>query len=449
MDTIVAIATASGPGGIAIIRLSGVRALSIVSVFLSRPVLKTRYLYYCSFYDPKQDLLVDHGCVVYFEGPASYTGEDVVELHVHASSFVLKTLMAALIREGARLAQQGEFTKRAYLNGKLTLEQAEGVAELISSDHAFSHQVAMGHVQGKMMGYLQAIREPFVAFLAQLEGSIDFPDEVPVVSRDTFKSLVLEKQMWLKGVLDQQDFGRVLSRGLRCVIMGRPNVGKSTLFNTLLGEERVLVSAEAGTTRDYIEEKIQLKGIPFCLIDTAGIHETQDVVEKEGIAKIKELIRSVDLCLFVVDLQQGSIAADLQYFRRYAKDKDFIVVVNKQDLLTDDYVVPDMAAAFKVVSVSAVSDRRLSILQEALLDFVASKQPGEDLSLLCTLRQEAALRRLSDLMVTLLVQLNEAVYDDLLVPLLKDIVLCCDDMCGETLSEEVLDTVFSRFCVGK
>lgn len=450
MNTIAAIATAIGSGGIGIIRLSGPASLYIALSLLDISSLEPRKMMFVKVNDPDKRCLLDEGCCVYFKGPFSYTGEDVVEFHLHASSYILKRVLDLLIEKGAVLAQAGEFTKRAFLNGKLTLEQAEAVGDLIASEHEFSHAVAMNHLQGALFKRLATCKKICLEILAHIEGSIDFPDEVPAINREEVSQQLLLQHDWIKQVLAQQDFGRILKKGVKCLIVGRPNVGKSTLFNTLVGESRALVSNQAGTTRDYIDVTVMLQGTPFHFIDTAGIHDSDDFLEQEGIAKLDALIQKADICIWVENPDWAKYQEQCAHIESLLEQKDLFLVMNKcEEMHEFDNIHFCKKGSRSLLKVSAKNQQGLDTLKEALLQFISDKKNNFSEDLLCSLRQEKALQGVDHSLTQVMNGLKEAYFDDLLSIDLKMVIQFCDDIGGEGIHEEVLDFVFSKFCVGK
>lgn len=387
------------------------------------------------------------GCL-FFKGPHSYTGEDVVELHLHSSPFILKTVLNVLLDKGAGLAAPGEFTRRAFVNGKLDLTKAESVIDLIHSSTDKSHTVALSHLQGRLYSRLMDAREVYMTLLEQVEASIDFPDEVdPVNKTEMMAQLATQKEL-VNDILSIGDFGPIVRSGVNVLIVGQPNVGKSSLMNALLGQDRAIVTEIAGTTRDFITESIQLGGIQFHIYDTAGIRHTEDYVELLGMKKITELMDSAHIILFMVDANHGVTQSDLHVYDTLPCDTPKVLVVNKIDSATLPEVPPHLSE-LPLISISAKNSTGLDALKAHLYSEFVSGLDRLDLDLLCNTRQLSCLRRISNSLTTLQQNISLGVEDDLLSIELKSIIQDLGEITGDEVTEEVLDGIFSRFCVGK
>jgi len=451
METIVAPVTSTGQSAVAIIRVSGERAKSIVALFLQQKLDKARYVYTCDFNDA-EGKTVDHLCAVFFKGPASFTGEDVVELYTHASDFIVKRIIACLCQAGAQMAQAGEFSRRAYFNGKMSLEQVQAIPDLLQADNQLAHDIAMTHLQGKLSKHIQEIKHEFLSVLAQIEGSIDFPEEVPEINRKEFREKLKNRSQQISEILEKQAFGRILQRGPKVLIMGPPNVGKSSLFNLLLGESRALVSDQAGTTRDFLEARVSYNGSAYLFYDCAGIHETTEKIEKAGIEKISTLVTKADLCLWVHDQSQPITEEDQQSINKMIENKGVLHVYNKADLspsLMADSSHNLHLNSKKAVFISCLNRSGIEDLFMKIDTYFNKEKILNDLDFICSIRQEESLRRVNESLNQLCQQSEELIFDDLLVIELKQLMMHCEDFHGDSLHEEVLDDIFSRFCVGK
>lgn len=451
METIAAPVSAPGQGAVAIVRLSGKQAKKIVAPFLSKGLYKPRYVYTCDFKD-KEGKHLDQLCVVFFQGPASFTGEDVVELYTHGSPFIVKKILSCLCDAGAKMARAGEFSRRAYMNGKMSLEQVQAIPDLIEADNQLAHDIAISHLQGKLSERIGIIKKEFLTIVAQIEGSIDFPDEVPEIDRDKLKQTLKRQYHLLNKIIENQAFGRILQQGPKILIVGPPNVGKSSLFNLLLGESRALVSNQAGTTRDFLEARLSYQGAAYIFYDCAGIHEAQEGIEKAGIEKINQLIQQADLCLWVHDMSNPLLKKDQQEIESMVGVKPVLHVLNKSELQISKENGLRKSYFFNVkeaVKISCYEERGVEALFQKIDQFFNKDKILDDLDCLCSIRQEKSLRCIAKSMKQLLKQSTEATFDDLLVIELKQLLMHCDDITGETLHEAVLDDIFSRFCVGK
>lgn len=447
-DTIAAVATPPGIGGIGVIRISGPGALSILqSVFSHKGDILPRYFYYGQIFHPSSQVVLDDGCAVYFKAPASFTGEDVVELHLHGSYYVLKAVLELLLGLGCRIADKGEFTRRAFLNGKMDLTQAESVIDLIHSDNKTSHQVALRHLEGHLYTRISSVRGQLMAILEQVEGSIDFPEEVPAIDHEEVLATFADIQRMLGRMLMLGDFGKMISQGVKCVIVGRPNAGKSSLLNCLAGEERAIVTPIPGTTRDFIDVRVDLGGLTFEFVDTAGVREATDYVETLGINRVQELIRTAAVVLWVLDLSEAVTAEDRRILDMLRDVKRAYLVLNKSDCVQklDTAWLPDWPA----LTVSAKNQAGMDALKAQLYEDFVSKFEQADLDIVCNVRQLECLKAVKGLLDRLSETIKGGYEDDLLAGDLKQAVLKLGEITGEEITEEVLDGIFSRFCVGK
>ncbi len=456
-DTICAIASAPGEGSVGLVRVSGKEAVSLVArLFQGKKgkrleSIPSHQVAVGKLTDPTTGKTLDEVLAVVMRGPHSYTGEDVVELSGHGNPRLLSRVVEVLIREGARLAERGEFTKRAFLNGKIDLTQAESVMDTVRSVTPFGMDMALSQLDGKLGKHLSGIRERMIAILAPIEACIDFPEEeVPEVPRLTLleqvSSLVKEVREILKGAAA----GRILREGMSAVIAGKPNVGKSSLLNALLREGRAIVTEVPGTTRDTISEWADVGGIPVQLIDTAGIRETKDRVEQIGISRSREALAKGDLLLLVLD-RSVPLESDDYELLEIAKQKKSVVVLNKMDL--EGPLQPrDVEKIYSgpLVSLSVTANQGLNQLEERIVKTVLEEgTPEVELPRLTRLRHQEGLERALSFLSEAEKTLQGNLPLDLVAHDLRGAALAIGEITGECFTEDLLNRIFSEFCVGK
>ncbi len=449
-DTIVARATPAGIAAIGIIRLSGSNSLSYLkSCFIFSKSITPNTICVGYFNDPATQEPIDHVCIAYFKAPKSYTGEDSVEIYCHSSTYVMTSILNAFLFLGARLANSGEFSKRAYINGKLSLTQSESVIDLIHSETKLQHQASLNRVKGKLFHHIQSIRQRFMSLLEQLEGSIDFPDEVPPLPRSNTADALSSIAKDLNHILSLQDLGKSITEGIHCDLIGKPNVGKSSLFNALLGEDRSIVTDTPGTTRDYINERIHYNNMHFHLYDTAGLRNSDDVIEFLGMEKIQTLLKTASIILWVADQSQPFTPEDQVVFNHIKHYQNYAIIQTKSDLPADSaFLMPHASPLFQhTCSISNIDS--INHLKQLIYDYTVSSFQDQDLEFLCNIRQQACLKTLSFHVSTLLQHLDTQHHDDMLAIDLRDCINTCSELTGDAITEEVLDGIFSRFCVGK
>ena len=371
-DTIAAIATAPGEGGIGIIRISGEKSLQVAqSIFKSKSgkMIKdynARTLIYGTVVDNEK--VIDEVLVAYMKGPNSYTAEDVIEINCHGGFISVKKILELILSKGVRLAEAGEFTKRAFLNGRIDLSQAEAIIDVIKSKTDMAHEVAQSQLEGSLAKKIKDLRMNVTEFLAQLEVSIDFAEEdVEEITYQTLEEKALELRNEIKKLYDTAESGKILRDGLKTVIVGKPNVGKSSLLNSILGENRAIVTDIAGTTRDVIEEFVNIKGIPLKIVDTAGIRETEDVVEKIGVEKSRESFSTADLVIMVLDASRKLSEEDMEILESL-KNKKTIILLNKMDLEPQIELekIEEFVNSEDIIKISALKHQGIEELQDKI-----------------------------------------------------------------------------------
>lgn len=441
-DTIVAIATPPGRGGVGIIRLSGPKAYSIAMIINGNKELLPRLATFCSFY---ADSLIDQGLMLYFKAPHSFTGEDVVEIQAHGSPVVLDMLTKACIQVGARLARPGEFSERAFLNDKIDLTQAEAIADLIQASSQTAARMALKSLQGEFSNKINQLNEQLIYLRLYVEAAIDFPEEeIDFLNDGKVATLLQTILAELTAIRAQANQGVMLREGLSLVIAGRPNAGKSTLINNLAGRDIAIVTEIAGTTRDVMREHILLDDIPLHIIDTAGLRESDDVVEKEGIKRAWQELKKADCVLLVVDIndpQQHQLLTK-EISAALPTDVPIITVFNKIDTVAQIAQVQEHA-----VYLSAKLGEGMHGLKQVIKD-VVGYQPNEG-QFLARRRHLQALDEAQNLLVTGQQQLSAHRAGELLAEDLRQAhqVLC--EITGEFSSDDLLGRIFSSFCIGK
>ena len=449
-ETIVALATATGSGAIAVIRVSGVGAIAIVDkVFKGKDLSgqPSHTLHFGTIRDG--DEVLDEVVVSLFVGPHSYTGENVVEVSTHNSRYIIERVIQLLISGGARAAQPGEFTLRAFLNGKMDLSQAEAVADLIASNSAVSHQVAMQQMRGGFSNILKQLREQLIQFASLIELELDFSEEdVEFANREQLTTLILEINAVVRKLIGSFEQGNVLKNGVPVVIAGKPNVGKSTLLNTLLNEERAIVSDIAGTTRDTIEDEININGVTFRFIDTAGIRDTQDIIEAKGVARTREKMRQARLIIYLADPQQDDIDEITSQIDEVAQlGIPYVVVVNKTDLLTQKH--RDALRALEPLFISAKNNVGVELLKEELLRKIDLHNLDTDDVLVTNIRHVEALRKTEDALQRVLQGIDGSMTSDFLAMDIRQALHHLGEITGSVSTDDLLDHIFSKFCIGK
>lgn len=454
-DTICAIATPPGEGGVGIVRMSGAQALSLLCHLYrsrrghSRTHWPSHRMVLGTVVDPRSGEPIDEVLAVFMQGPRSYTGEDVVELHGHGGPAGLRRIVDAALHLGARAPRPGEFTQRAFLNGRIDLAQAEAVIDLIRARTDLSRRSAMGQFAGKLSARVHALTDRLLDWIAQLEATLDFPeDDIPSVSYARLLQGADAVLAEIDALLAQADHGRVLRDGVRVAIVGVPNVGKSSLLNALLGEPRAIVTDVAGTTRDTIEEWLDIDGVPMRIVDTAGIRHSSDVVEAAGIARARDHLSAADLVLLVIDGARP-LADDDREIARLCEGRPCIVVVNKADL----GVCADVGSFLEnaqVVSLSARTGENLAVLRAAMAASVAGGGvPSSDEIVGGNLRHRDALYRARQHLYEARRTAEKGLAADFVTIDLKAAVEALGEVTGTHVAEAVIARIFSQFCLGK
>jgi len=456
-DTIVAISTPIGEGGIGIVRLSGEDALKIADdIFLPKngkkpSRFKTYTVHYGHIIDKRQRI-IDEVILTVMRSPRSYTKEDVVEINCHSGIAPLKKIFDLALINGARLAEPGEFTKRAFLNGRIDILQAESVLDIIRSKTELSLRAAVNNLEGLFSKKINDIRDKLIDILAHIEANIDFSEEEDVKERKDVLKRLKEVKKDIERLISTANEGKILRQGIKTVICGSPNVGKSSIMNALLKESRSIVTHLPGTTRDTIEEIVNIKGIPLILVDTAGISGSEHLVEKEGIKRSHFSIQSADLILFVLDYGRKLNQNDLKIINNIKDKGNMVVVINKNDL--KKRINLDVAKKFlakkPVAYVSAINMTGIGRLEDKIKDTIfKGKAPTADLVSASNDRQLSILRRALEDVKGAIEAFKSKVPVDCIAIYVRSSIEDLGEITGHTITEETLDRIFSEFCIGK
>jgi tRNA modification GTPase len=459
-DTIVALATPSGAGAIAVIRISGKQAIAIASqVFKSvrnkdLTKQKSHTIHLGHIVDGEKTL--DQVLVAVFKGPNSYSGEDTIEISCHGSTFIQQQIIQLLLRKGCRMAQAGEFTLRSFLNGKMDLSQAEAVADLIASDNEASHQIAMQQMRGGFSNELAKLREELLNFASLIELELDFAEEdVEFADRSQFVDLLNRIEFVLKRLIDSFAVGNVIKNGIPVAIVGEPNVGKSTLLNALLNEERAIVSDIAGTTRDTIEDELVINGIGFRFIDTAGIRETKDYVESIGIQKTFEKIEQAQVVLYISPLTPegginfNTLKIEIERIKNQYPQKTLLTIINKKDLLAESVQSQLKAEIENVELISAKNKEGIDELKNALLSFVNTGALRNNETIITNTRHYDSLLKALEEIQKVQWGMQQNLSSDLMAIDIRQALYYFGEITGEVTNDELLGNIFANFCIGK
>lgn len=451
-DTIVALATPGGTGAIGVIRLSGPDAITIAnSVFKGKDLTQqaSHTIHFGNIVDG--DVVLDEVLASVFIAPRSYTRENVVEISCHGSSYIIESIIKLFVKQGARGARPGEFTLRAFVNGQLDLSQAEAVADLIASDSKASQQVAMQQLRGGYSNQLQQLREQLVTFASLIELELDFSEEdVEFADRTRLKQLILDISNMISKLIQSFELGNAIKQGVNTVIAGRPNAGKSTLLNALLNEERAIVSHIAGTTRDTIEEVLNINGINFRMIDTAGLREATDTIEAIGVQKTLEKINQSALLLYVFDagsMTDNDVAYDMQNLLR--PGIPVIVVANKIDLLTNSRSDMEMPPGVELIAISAREKQHIDELKQTIYKTAVQGKLNGDQTLVTNVRHLEALQKAEDALIRVINGIDDPITSDFLAMDIKQALHYLGLITGTVTTDDLLDNIFSKFCIGK
>lgn len=448
-DTIAAIATAMSNSGIGIVRISGEESLNIIQKVYKGKTLKDHAIHYGYIVDG--DETIDEVLVMIMKGPHSFTGEDTVEINCHGGVYVVKRILETVIKAGARPAEPGEFTKRAFLNGKIDLSQAEAVIDVINSKNEYALKSSVSQLKGNVQKKIKEIREQIIYHTAFIETALDDPEHISVdgygdTLRLTVDQLICELDLLLKS----SDNGRIIKEGIKTVIVGKPNAGKSSLLNVLVGEERAIVTDIAGTTRDVLEETINLNGISLNIMDTAGIRNTEDIVEKIGVDKAKTYANEADLVIYVVDASREFDQNDYDIIDMI-RDKKSIILLNKSDLAT--VITKDMVKSITdkpIVSISAKEEQGIQEFEEIIKKmFFYGEISFNDEVYITNMRHKAAIQDAYNSLQKVIVSIDNDMPEDFYSIDLLDAYEFLGSITGETIGEDLVNEIFSKFCMGK
>lgn len=451
-DTIVALATPPGIGAIGVIRLSGTEAITIANeLFPSKDLLsQPSHTLHVGFLKEKENV-IDEVVLSLFKNPKSYTGEDVVEISCHGSPYVQQQVIAVCVRKGARLAKPGEFTQRAFLNGKLDLAQAEAVADLIASNTAASQKAALHTIRGGFSENLSALRERLIRFSALIELELDFSQEdVEFADRKQFYELISELSLSTDQLVNSFSLGNVIKNGVSVAIIGKPNAGKSTLLNSLLNENRAIVSDIPGTTRDTIEEIINIDGILFRLIDTAGIRQqSNDAIENAGMERSIEKMKQADLVLYLFDA--GEMRSDVGSKKSGFENQElnFLLVANKIDVTGEAIAMEKFAGIDKMIFISAKQHLHTDVLKERMVNAVLQGRVQTENTIITNARHYHALKEVQKSLTDIKNGLDNKLPGDLLALDIRRCLHYLGEITGEITNDDQLDYIFSKFCIGK
>lgn len=448
-DTIAAIATAMSNSGIGIVRISGEESLNIIQKVYKGKTLKDHAIHYGYIVDG--DETIDEVLVMVMKGPHSFTGEDTVEINCHGGVYVVKRILETVIKAGARPAEPGEFTKRAFLNGKIDLSQAEAVIDVINSKNEYALKSSVSQLKGNVQKKIKEIREQIIYHTAFIETALDDPEHISVdgygeTLRLTVDNLICELDVLLKS----SDNGRIIKEGIKTVIVGKPNAGKSSLLNVLVGEERAIVTDIAGTTRDVLEEAINLNGVSLNIMDTAGIRNTEDIVEKIGVDKAKTHANEADLVVYVVDASREFDQNDYDIIE-LVRDKKTIILLNKSDLAT--VITKDMVKSIidkPIVSISAKEEQGIEEFEEIIKNMLFHGELSfNDEVYITNMRHKAAIQDAYNSLQKVIVSIDNDMPEDFYSIDLLDAYESLGSITGETIGEDLVNEIFSKFCMGK
>lgn len=459
-DPIVAIATPNGSGAIGVIRLSGEGAIEIANAIFSKDLLTAKG-YTLHFGEIREgDRIVDEVLLSLFHGPKSYTREDTVEISCHGSAYILQEVLQLCLKQGARLAEPGEFTRRAWLNGAMDLAQAEAVADLIASTSQGAHQLAMSQLRGGISDELKVLRTQLLDFTSLIELELDFSEEdVEFADRSQLEELVESIRVKLESLINSFRLGNAIKQGVPTVILGKPNAGKSTLLNSLLNDNRAIVSDIPGTTRDVIEDRLHIEGIEFRLMDTAGVRETSDVIEQEGVNRSLALAQSASLLIYVFDATEENPLEAQAYIQSLdlPKHTEVILLANKSDLLPDimayhndyDYRV-DQSLDHVWTILSAKTQNNLQTVRDLMVLMVQRfSESSRNQPLISNVRHLTALQRAHSSLLEVAQGLESGLTGDLLTIDIRTVLHYIGEITGEISTDEVLGNIFGKFCIGK
>ena len=448
---ICALATASGVGAIAVVRVSGLGAIEIVNtIFKGKNLInvESQTVHFGTIMNG--DETIDEVLATVFKSPKSFTKEDVVEISCHGSNYIIQQILQLLVRNGASLAKAGEFTQRAFLNGQFDLVQAEAVADLIAADSAANHRVAINQLRGGFSKQLAALREELIHFASLVELELDFGEEdVEFAERDDLKALILKLQQSIEPLIDSFQYGNAIKEGVPVAIIGAPNVGKSTLLNALLNEERAIVTPIAGTTRDVIEDILVIDGIKFRIIDTAGIRETQDLVESIGIERSKQAIEKAEIVLMVYDSEET-----MSEISNLATDKKIIWVRNKVDMRSPQSIVESQesniqypqSVSVQHLNISAKNGIGIEDLKRNLTSSIINLKSS---IVVTNLRHYEHLQKTNEALSSVLSGLDSGITGDFLAQDIRLSLFHLGELTGTIVSDDLLANIFSKFCIGK
>lgn len=453
-ETIVAIATAIAPqqGSVGIVRLSGATALKIAQTLFEVPgrqPWESHRILYGYVRDPQTQQRVDEALMLLMLAPRSYTREDVVEFHCHGGIIAVQQVLQLCIRHGARLAEAGEFTLRAFLNGRLDLTQAESVADLVGAQSSLAAQAALAGVQGRLMQPIRSLRSACLDVLAEVEARIDFEDDLPPLDESAIAQQLADIIERIRQILATAEQGELLRTGLKVAIVGRPNVGKSSLLNAWSRCDRAIVTDLPGTTRDVVESQLVVGGIPVQVLDTAGIREATDQVERMGIERSRQVAQSADLVLLTLDASAGWTPDD-QILYDTVKHRPLILVWNKQDLISAETIPPSPDADLPAVYTAAAQQAGIDALEQVILKTIrADNLSATNLEFTVNQRQASALNQALSALEQVQVTIQNQLPLDFWTIDLRDAIQALGKITGDEMTESMLDEIFSRFCIGK
>lgn len=455
-ETIAAIATALTNSGIGIIRISGPEALEIIDRIYSSPSgikkLKESGSHQVHYgYIKDGERIIDEVMVLVMKAPNTYTREDTVEIDCHGGAFIMQEILKTVLKYGARAAEPGEFTKRAFLNGRIDLSQAEAVMDLINAENQYAMEASLHQLKGSVSNQIRALREDILYQIAFIESALDDPEHISLAGyQDQLKEFVEKLLERLDKILKQSENGRILTEGIKTVILGKPNAGKSSLLNLLAGEERAIVTAVPGTTRDILKEHIMLGGLSLHIIDTAGIRDTEDIVEKIGVQKAKEYALEADLIIYVVDSSVPLDENDTKIIE-FIKDKKAIVLLNKTDLISiiDENTIVSLTQK-QVIPVSAKKAEGIDKFEKVVKDFFVSGELVYNNEVCITnIRQKQAIEEAYNSILMVKKSLEDEMPEDFYTIDFMDAYVSLGHVIGESVEDDLVNKIFEKFCMGK